>query len=310
MKATRQFASPHIFHLFAIFLETLRLCTLSTKMIKSSLRLLAFTAILAELHSCKPMPNNGIPFFLQIDSVNVSTNYSRQGANTSKISDIWVEANNSSLGAYEIPVQFPVLLENDVQFTINAGIKESGQSNLRVFYPFYSPDTFTLNANAGQSYHHTPIFRYKTATVFKIKEDFENSNEFDGLSLVTDSNVAYGNRCGFLSVSPVDSEKEAIGQNYYDLPEGQEIWIELDYKSEVPFWVGAYYKFGNLTPSSFDKILVIPKSSWSKIYIKISNEIGTIAADKYSLHFRPVLVEGSSGGSLYIDNVKLVTFNP
>lgn len=256
------------------------------------------------------MPNGGIPFYLQVDSVKVLTNYNTQGASTHNISDIWVEANSSNLGVYEYPVQFPVLLDGSVSLLINAGIKESGQSNIRVFYPFYLPDTVTLNVQTGETYSYTPKFRYKPATRFKIKEDFENSNEFDGISVVTDSNVLFGNRCAAISISPSDSTKEAIGQNYLDLPEGQEIWVELDYKSEVPFWVGMYYKFGSNTPSFFEKMLVTPKSQWSKIYIKLSNEVGTIAADRYSLFFRPALVEGSTGGTLYLDNVKLTTFDP
>ena len=91
------------------------------------------------------MPNDGIPFYLRIDSVSVV-------GSTNHITDVWVEANADNIGAYELPCNFPVLQENQVRFVLLPGIMESGQSIVRVTYPFYESDTFTLTAARGETY--------------------------------------------------------------------------------------------------------------------------------------------------------------
>ena len=146
---------------------------------------------------------------MKIDSVNVTTT-SLQGANTHHITDVWVEVNTGNLGAYELPCNFPVLLENEVHFTVSAGIEESGQSGVRVIYPFYQTDTFSIIAERAEKYSHVPVFSYKPGTRFAFQpEDFELGNGFSAMPLATDSNVHYGNRCGVISVSVSDSSEEA-----------------------------------------------------------------------------------------------------
>jgi hypothetical protein len=256
--------------------------------------------VLFILSSCKPMPNDGIPFYLRIDSVKVA------GSATHHISDVWVEANAANLGAYELPCNFPVLQEGDVGFVINAGIEESGQSGVRVTYPFYSPDTFTLHAARGEKYERAPMFRYKPAVTFVKPEDFEASNSFNSnMGVVSDSNVRYGLRCGVISAT-TDSSKETAQLDKYDLPEGKEIWLELDYKNEVPFYIGIYGNYGSGSVIRVPVLFVTAKPSWNKIYVKLSSTVGGIAAATYNIYFEALRPYGLGGGSVYIDNVRMV----
>jgi hypothetical protein len=133
------------------------------------MRIITFTfliALLLNIAACEPMPNGGIPFYLQCDSVTLQTDYFTQGDNSQGISDIWVESGSKNFGAYELPAQLPVLDEGAITFVVSAGVKQSGQSAIRVIYPFYQTDTFTITAQAENIYKHTPTFRYKDATKF------------------------------------------------------------------------------------------------------------------------------------------------
>jgi len=264
--------------------------------------------LLLSISSCDPMPNGGVPFYVHCDSVALLTDYNSQGANSQNISDIWVENGNQNLGAYELPAKFPVLASGNTSFVVSAGIKQSGQAGIRVIYPFYQSDTFSLNAEDGKVYKQTPVFRYKEAAKFPFPpEDFEASNGFNNMSIVSDTNVRYGTSCGGISVTLTDSATTASQLALYDLPEGQEIWLEVDYKAEVPFWIGYFGKFGS-TVLRNPVLFVNAKSSWTKIYLKLSETIGSLKADQYNIYFEALRPLGTNGGRVYIDNVKLVTF--
>lgn len=249
------------------------------------------------------MPNDGVPFYLRIDTAGMLDGSSHG------IEDVWVETGNVNLGAYELPTNFPVLEEEKITMLVQAGIRESGQSGIRVNYPFYLPDTFTLYAKRDTTYTFVPRFTLRNATKFAfITETFESTNGFNGFTLVNDTSVKYGNWCARLTVNAVDSNKQASQINAYTLPAGQEIWLEFDYRAEVPFYAGYY---ANGTTIYRQPILFInPKSSWNHIYIKLSTAIGTNPANTYNLFFEALRPVNSVGGNVWIDNVRVLHFNP
>jgi hypothetical protein len=284
---------------FAIFLKKKRL---PGRIMKFPLSLFFLSIAFLFFSGCKPMPNDGVPFYLRIDSVAV------EGNRTHQILDVWAEANSTDLGAYELPCNFPVLEENEVRMTLSAGIAESGQMGVRVNYPFYLPDTFTLNAVRANQYSRSPVFRYRASSIFAFDENFESGNGFNDLQRLTgDSNVVQGIACGKLSVSSLDSASEAKQITPYDLPEGTEIWLEVDYKSEVPFYAGYYANFSG-TSVRVPVLFLTQSSTWNKVYIKLSNLIGATRANTYQVYFEALRPYGSGGGSVYIDNVRMVHF--
>lgn len=255
------------------------------------------------LTGCKPMPNDGIPFYLNIDTAGMKDGSSHG------ITDVWLETGATNLGAYELPANFPVLEKDEVLFLVNAGIEESGQSGIRINYPFYQPDTFSIFAKLDTTYSYRPYFRYRAATQFRFAtETFESTNGFNGITPVSDGDVKYGLWCGKISVNSVDSNKIAAQISSYALPAGQEIWLEFDYRAEVPFFAG-YYANGS-TVIRNPILFINPKSDWNHIYIKLSTAIGTNPAPTYNLYFEALRPTTSTGGSVWIDNVKLLYFNP
>ena len=270
-----------------------------------------FLCFLVFVSSCEKSPNGGIPFYMKMDSASVV--YQNQPLNPVGITDVWVQTNTTNLGAYEIPTNFPVVQANPVTFLLSAGVWQSGQSTARNIYPFYDVDTFTLNATAGAKYTHHPKFTYLPATIFAFPtETFEFNNDYDSMSIVPngDSNVIYlGHHCGKMTTTLTDTDITAI-QNItpYALPAGQEVWLEMDYKCDVPFWVGIIGNYNGSSPSVTQVLFVIPIPYWNKVYIKLSNIVGNLRADTYQLYFEALTPTGGTAGSVYLDNIKVVHF--
>lgn len=249
------------------------------------------------------MPNGGVPIYMKIDSVRVMDLSNQYMANA--VTDVWVEANADNVGAFGLPCNFPVLQANDVRFVVSAGIKESGQSGIRVIYPFYSTDTFTLaEAQVGSQYSRSPVFRYIDATTFAINDNFNISSVFSGDSLIY---VGSNDRCATLTVTTIDSNK-TMYTPALTLPAGQEIWLEFDYKSDVPFYTGFYANISSQAPIRAPVLFLNAKADWNHTYVKLSNYVGEAKADSYNIFFEALRPYGTTGGTLYIDNVKLVHF--
>lgn len=251
--------------------------------------------------SCNKMPNGGVPFYMRMDSATITS----PSAGDNGIKDVWVEANSTNLGAYEMPCNFPVLEQNTVRLVVNAGIYESGQSAVRIIYPYYQPDTFSISAITTNQYEHHPVFKYKTGVTFPFgTETFTVGSGFGTNMERVDT---FGNSFGRLTVQ-TDSSREGAQINTYALPFDQDIWLEFDYKSEVPFFVGFY---GNYTVGStvrYPVLFLTPRDTWIKIYLKLTDQIYSVRADRYNLFFEALRPYGSAGGSVCIDNVKLVHY--
>lgn len=247
------------------------------------------------------MPNDGVPFYLKVDSVEVKD---LNGANYNHgIRDVWVEADASNLGAYELPANFPVLKEGSVRFVVSAGVEQSGQSGFRVIYPFYNTDTFTLKADPAQQYSRNPSFKYIDGCEFKFVDDFNTGSIFTGFQQELDT--LHNNYCATLTVTATDSNEMATTIDAIDLPEGQEIWLEFDYKCAMPFYVG-YYGEGGGTVLQIPVVFVNAQSTWNHMYVKLSEPIAATDAPTYRIYFEALRVFGTDGGKVYIDNVRLV----
>lgn len=253
------------------------------------------------------MPNDGIPFYMKIDSVRVLDNNNLPTL-SHNITDVWVEAGADNLGAYELPANFPVLQEGSVPFVISAGVWLSGQQSYRMIYPFYDIDTVTIQAEREGQYSHIATFKYKPGLTFDINGDFEANSEFDGISPVSDSVVKYGTACGVISVDAIDSANLGFSIDSFDLPEGREIWLEFDYRCAVPFYVGYFGLLESGATVQVPSLFVNPRAEWRKVYLKLSESIAGTRASYYKIYFEALRPVGTNGGNVYIDNVRLVYY--
>ena len=263
------------------------------------------------LENCKKMPNGGVPIYLEIDTVMVSSTLD-QGSASHKITDVWVTANGENRGVYPLPAKIPILASGDVRFIVSAGIRDNGISSTRAEYPFYNVDEFTINgAESGKTYKRNNVFTYLNGTKFAFKERFEGGNSFDNMTRITanvDANVFEGASSGKLSLGPNDTVVVAYNTAGFPITgAGREVYIEMDYKCDAFFEVGLITNKGGVL-GNYYKMTISPRTEWNKIYINISNEAGTILADEYRLYFKIAKLADGTTATTYFDNIKVVQF--
>ena len=56
-----------------------------------------------------------------------------------KFPDMWVYADGTTLGTWEIPCKVPVIFNDSTSFNIYPGVKMNGVSTMRPRYPFVEP---------------------------------------------------------------------------------------------------------------------------------------------------------------------------
>ena len=234
-------------------------------------------------------------------------------SNTQGIKDVWPTAGAANLGAYELPCNFPVLQKDSVFIVISPGIWVTGQPGTPLIYPLMNPDIFTLYATPGKVYTHVPTFSYKEGDTVLFNEDFEGaSTDYNTGMVWTKDSVKYGTHCGKITVGPNDSSVFACQVAYnghaapYTLTAGKEIWVELDYKGDVPFNFGVIPHFYDGSTDTLGVVFYLPQANWTKEYIKLTALIGQEGAYSYSLYFQALNPSGFAGGSVYLDNVRLI----
>ena len=277
----------------------------------------ALLVLIISGQGCSPIPNDGVPIYIQVDSPTVVIDGSF-GSASQRIVDVWAETGNHNLGAYEMPVKIPVLAQGDVPFIFSAGILDNGTVDARAEYPFYRPDTFTIyNAIPGHTYVHHPVYHYFTRTNVALNETFEGiASSFSGLALTNitaDSAVFEGNHSSTIAMGVNDTVKFAT-QNAPGstiTTNGRQAYLELNYKSGLLFDIGIRETTGTGSAATYTDIplvTLLPQAHWHKSYINLSNAIGSYPGASFQLYFIAYNTLGSTG-NLYLDNIMILYFN-
>lgn len=281
------------------------------------------------LSGCKSFDKaEPIPAYIFIKSIDlkVKTDGS-QGSNSHDIKDAWVFANGVFIGVFELPCMVPILEKDSTLITVFAGIKVNGQSNNRKFYPFY--DIYKKMVFLRPTVIDTlkPLIFYKEAVTFPWIEDFEDlavslektgvTRTIDSLNITSLSNEVFDfGKAGNRYSGKVDFrskigtfENSSIG--IYDLPRAtSDIYLEVNYKSDVPISFGLYPTSG----SSLDFGIPVYYSfanptEWKKAYVRLSDDVNTNAnaGKKFRIFINAVNKEAKPAVIL-IDNIKLLHF--
>lgn len=290
-----------------------------------------FSAILVSVVSLSACQDKAeIPVYLRIDDYRITTNFATEGTASSKITTVWIEADNQTIGAYELPVVAPVIANGPTNIRVIPGINLNGTLSLRNQYEFYKAHEFTLDAAAGTEVlvqtgsDGYPITSYTDwATVVKV-EDFEGvGSSFettqqsalvtieltqDSSEVFQDENLSESNlRSGKIVVPEGPTLVEFVSLNTYQLPTfSQNVYLELNYKCETPFTFGI---FANLPQQRIQAPVatILPSETWNKIYINLVTEVsGYPNALNYNLFFGTLNAEGEGEKVILIDNLKLV----
>lgn len=283
---------------------------ISTHILKLVLTGFIFTPLI----SCNIInPSEGIPAYLQVDTFSFSV-LPGQGTASNKITDVWVFDENALLGAYEMPKTFPVPDSGSTTMILSAGIWDNGISETRVPYPFYFPDTLTLNLKQGQIVPVTPHFIYRPDTKFYFIEDFEAGNLFTQLDGDTNmirtqdiENVFEGTASGAIYLDHDHQFYQGRSASSYTFPKGQPVYLEMNYKCDQAFQVGLYGTVSAVTVFYY-KWTINPKENWNKIYLNMGSDVSSLGADSYQILIKAVFDSTRSNSQIFLDNIKLVSF--
>lgn len=249
------------------------------------------------------------------------------GVYSTKITDGWIYVDNEFLGAFDLPKTIPVLKSGENVITIDPGIRENGINATPDLYTFYKRYTETLMLEPGNTVVVQPSTTYdEDKTNFVFKELFEDSPHrftFDldgngGTKInITGSDVKEGAGAGRVYLD-TDNAVFGAGSDYiFDPPAtGLTAYIEMDYKNDVPLYVGlAGYGSSDELLFSEVNLGVNPKEEWNKIYFNVTDKLQQLAIEgsvKYRIIIQAQIPRENGGFALenaeiYLDNIKLVS---
>ncbi len=280
-------------------------------------------SLLVLVISCnKEEDKAAIPAYLHIDRFNIDANFAKDGTASEKVTTAWIYVNDEMLGAYELPAEFPIIASGKTKISVEAGMNLNGIAKLRTPYPFYSfydeeinltPDKVNYLNTAKDSLPHGA---YESYLKLEIIEDFEkpgfgmepSAKSDTGFVKIDKSEGAFvfknePSNSGLIVLKP-NGIFEVISIKKYNFVPVQNYYIELNYKSELPFTVGVFMNKVTQTVQA-PVVQVFPSEKWNKIYINLITELGATQPDNYKIFIGAINRE-SSTKKIYIDNVKLV----
>lgn len=258
-----------------------------------------------------------LPAYLEITDVNISTSQF-QGDPTHKITDVWAYADNQLLGVFELPCKIPVLTNRETtEFLIFPGFRNNGERSRSFTYNLMDQLRFTETMAAGDVIQKSLTFSYKDDVKFDFIEGFEGGSHIftrdlddDEISRIvtTTEDKKSGAQSGKISLTEENPLISVASLFEYSRDDnaGLDSYFEMDYKNDIPFFVGALYQQeGQLVSQPL--IVLNPSDEWNKIYIDFTSILSSPVIDNYSVYITTDLESlPESTGTIYLDNLKFV----
>ncbi|HPE34873.1 MAG TPA: hypothetical protein PLI65_08760 [Bacteroidales bacterium] len=259
----------------------------------------------------------GIPALVRVDQFNLNTSFNTQGTSSHKITDVWVFADDQTIGVFELPIVVPVLKSGIGKLRLEAGIKLNGIKTTRVNNPFFEPviiESFLYKPDSVVIVN--PVTTYRSSTVFVWMEDFEDAAiSIDTTRLLSKASIEKttadeafeGNYSGIVELTAEKNTFEAASFESFVLPvNGDPVFLEMNYKNDYIFSVGIFSQ----TSSQIIKEEIIylqPQEEWNKIYINLTETLmSSQNAETFKIFIRTALPDDLDHATIYLDNIKLM----
>lgn len=265
-------------------------------------------------------PDEGIPSYIQVDSISLSTDATIQGSNSQNISDAWIYVDGMLITAAELPCRIPVLKEGSHDVLIGPGIKINGLSAYRAPYPFYRFYSTTVNLSPGETVKLSPSTTYFDSLSFPFLANFDDlsGNKFEATSASdSEGSVALttnpaevregaGSLKAYLDVDSGSVEFHTV--ETLDLPKlGTLLYLEIDYKCTHDLQVELISSYNLAGDETTPLLTIYPTETWKKMYINLTKAVSErTTALNYRILFRSTKTEGDTPLSVWLDNVKIV----
>lgn len=285
------------------------------------------------LASCGKDADFTAPAFLHVDGIalrqtpSITTN---EGFYTHDIVAAYVVAHYpgrssvDTIGLFRLPFTIPMLYDGKAEYIdIYPAVEQSGISGALPYYTYYYPihhtaaDSTTLRTgdtlNLGID---TTAYRpHPYVDSLQLFESFERPRAHISFSSVLEwidddaAGACTGSGYGHLSVSPSDEMVTFEATDTFAvLDPGKIIYLELDIKSTLPLSV--YMRASSREGEASDRLPVMtinPIDHWQHLYINLGRTWAYFNHPKtFQLSFSAV-DENGTGGTIDIDNVKLIT---
>lgn len=268
--------------------------------------------------------NNPEPVWLSIDKWVLEENPDMEnppGELTQNLSEVWVYVDNKVIGVFELPCKIPVLTSGNKKIQLYPTIRNNGISATKKIYPFCEPVVLQMDLVAGQTYNITPTTRYYS-TVQIWQENFSSNTialDTDDLSNASitvgsdpDITQSPGNGYGHIHLTTSDSLWIGYTIDNMDLPQGEEVYLEIDYRNSNSLLTGVL-AISNSEIKENPDISLNPQDPssmvWKKIYIDLKEIVSySTSAEYFKIYLRALLDNGDTEGDIYIDNINVVHF--
>ncbi len=264
-------------------------------------------------------PVEQIPAYIEIESIDLQTNSNTQGSNSAKITEATVFAGPDLIGVFPLPARVPILASGSTEINIDAGIRDNGISASPVIYPYYDRYTTTVDLVEGEIVSIQPTVTYLDNLSFLLLEDFEDGHFINddrdantNTQIVLSEVDAFEGQSGVIHLDTDNPIVEvATSISFEDIPTtgAVAIYLELNYKTNIPFGIGVI----GLDISGLEEVYyshgLNTIDSWNKVYINLTEVISNSRLESYQIGFAAQLPDGTSTGTIQLDNVKLLHFN-
>ena len=280
---------------------------------------LIFVACSFAMHSCNLInKHEQTPTYVHVDSFHfLNPAIPRSLSHLSQIKEVWAYYDNNLIGVFDLPCTIPVMTNSDTlgKLTLAPGIAVDGLNNLLGVYPFYRPDTSSLRPQPGKIINYAPATEFYSDAKITPLSSFAGGNSSNTFKLYgsgvpmeeyTDSIIGPAGIVNFLA-----STNDTVSENYsvdsLIIPLSVPAYIEFDYKSTVPFYIGLEAYFAGIT-SDVPLSGIAPSDHWQKFYLSVADFEAQYTASYYFIHIKASLPPGEASGSFEIANIQLVTF--
>jgi len=265
-----------------------------------------------------------VPAYLEVPGITLTT-ATGEGLATSRVTDAWVSVDERLVGSWELPARVPILAEGPHRIDIVPAIKRNGMFDDRFRYPFYTTWTNTLDLSREATISVSPVAQYRSNIDFWI-EGFDDTS----VKLSTTSNsdttlIRYlpaerpdltyleNTPCGGFVLDAANPYIRLFSDEDFNAASGP-VYLEIDYRNDLAFVVGALYSQNNVE-NAFPLVVLVPTRRsdgtmpWNKAYIDLSALFNTNVADR-DFYLEARLPAGSSIAHVFLDNIKIVRFGP
>jgi len=266
-------------------------------------------------------PSEQVPTYVHIEPfIYTNPDSLATGASTHDIPSAWLYCDGQAVGTFDLPCTVPVIMKKTSLLTITPAVTNQGLKAYVLQYPYYQSDTATLVYAPGATPQtvqpRTRYYSAMTAADFPLMENFDDGLAFASFSgdtaiirTTAPGEVLQGTASGKIWVDQNHKQSISISTKYFPLPSNQ-CFMELDYKSTVPFQVGLQ-AFDEAGTGTYGQYIAgfNPRSEWTKIYINLTSFTG-----QYNYFARYYIVLRSSlndfsqykEGYVLLDNIKVI----